>query len=135
MENDNKYPISAMYKLLNIPKSSLCYAKNNLLNDDRNPKGKELSMKIKRELAKQNLTVSRLKICRIMKEDGLVFSSTVKQFKLHKQTCNNAPINNELNQNFNQEKRMNAVVSDLTYVNVDGKWNYISTWSYVNISD
>ena len=30
-----------------------------------------------------------------------------------------------LNRNFKQEKRMNVVVSDLTYVNVGGKWNYI----------
>ena len=62
-----------------------------------------------------------------MKENGLVSSYTVKQFRMHKQTCNNDPVKNELNRNFNQKKRMNAVVSDLTYVNVDGKWNYICT--------
>lgn len=62
-----------------------------------------------------------------MKENGLVSNYTVKQFKLHKSTCNNDPIKNELNRNFNQEDRMNVIVSDLTYVNVAGKWNYICT--------
>lgn len=60
-----------------------------------------------------------------MKESVLVSSYSVKQYKVHKQTCNNDPIDNELNRNFNQEKRMKVVVSDLTYVNVGGKWNYI----------
>ena len=62
-----------------------------------------------------------------MKEKGLVSNYTVKQFKLHKPTCNNDLIKNELNRNFKQKERMNVIVSDLTYVNVDGKWNYICT--------
>ena len=60
-----------------------------------------------------------------MKENGLVSSYTVKQYKIHRSSCNNDDVNNELNRQFNQEKRMNVVVSDLTYVNVAGKWNYI----------
>ena len=62
-----------------------------------------------------------------MKEKGLVSNYTVKQFKLHKPTYNNDLIKNELNRNFKQKERMNVIVSDLTYVNVDGKWNYICT--------
>ena len=59
-----------------------------------------------------------------MQENGLVSSYTVKQYKVHHSTCNNDNIENRLNRNFNQEERM-KVVSDLTYVNVGGKWNYI----------
>ena len=62
-----------------------------------------------------------------MKKNGLISNYTVKQFKLHKPICNNDPIKNELNRNFKQKERMNVIVSDLTYVNVDGKWNYICT--------
>ena len=62
-----------------------------------------------------------------MRENGLVSNYTVKQFKLYKPTCNNDPIKNELDRKLEQEKRMNVVVSDLTYVNVAGKWNYICT--------
>ena len=60
-----------------------------------------------------------------MQENGLVSSYTVKQYKVHHSTCNNDNIENKLDRNFNQEERMKVVVSDLTYVNVDGKWNYI----------
>lgn len=60
-----------------------------------------------------------------MKENGLVSNYTVKQYKIHSTTCNNDKIDNILDRQFNQEKRMNVVVSDLTYVNVAGKWNYI----------
>ena len=59
-----------------------------------------------------------------MQENGLVSSYTVKQYKVHHSTCNNDNIENRLNRNFNQEERM-KIVSDLTYVNVGGKWNYI----------
>ena len=62
-----------------------------------------------------------------MKEKGLVSNYTVKQFKLHKPTYNNDLIKNELNRNFKQKERMNVIVSGLTYVNVNGKWNYICT--------
>lgn len=60
-----------------------------------------------------------------MQENGLVSSYTVKQYKVHHSTCNNDNIENRLNRNFNQEKRMKVVVSDLTYVNVGDKWIYI----------
>ena len=60
-----------------------------------------------------------------MKENGLVLSYTVKQFKVHQPTCNNDKVSNVLNREFDQDKRMNVVVSNLTYVNVAGKQNYI----------
>jgi len=60
-----------------------------------------------------------------MKENGLVSTYTVKQYKVHKQICNNDKIDNKLKRNFNQEERMKVIVSDLTYANVVGKWNYI----------
>lgn len=60
-----------------------------------------------------------------MQENGLVSSYTVKQYKVHHSTCNNDNMENKLDRNFNQEERMKVVVSDLTYVNVGGKWNYI----------
>ena len=34
-------------------------------------------------------------------------------------------IENKLNREFNREEKLDVVVSDLTYVNVQGKWNYI----------
>ena len=129
-----------MCQLLDIPRSSLYY---HLKNDSQKKKHDDSNLtelikeifkksrnnygtrKIKVELAKRGHTVSKRRIGRIMKENGLVSSYTVKQYKIHRSSCNNDDVNNELNRQFNQEKRMNVVVSDLTYVNVAGKWNYI----------
>ena len=140
LSNSYKYPISAMCKLLNISSSSLYYAKNKpakkynaeeekltqhikeIFKNSRNNYG---SRKIKVELKKKGIIASKRRIRRIMKENGLVSTYTVKQYKVHKQTCNNDKIDNKLKRNFNQEERMKVIVSDLTYVNVAGKWNYI----------
>ena len=50
--------------------------------------------------------------------NGLVSNYTVKQFKIHKATCNEDNIENKLNREFNRDKKLDVVVSDLTYVNV-----------------
>lgn len=81
--------------------------------------------KIKRSLIKSDLQVSRRKIGRIMKKLGLVSKYTVAQFKPQKQKCNEEPIKNELNRKFNGQAPYAVVVSDLTYVRVNYKWNYV----------
>ena len=119
-----------MCKLLNISSSSLYYAKNKpakkynaeeekltqhikeIFKNSRNNYG---SRKIKVELKKKGIIASKQRIRRIMKENGLVSTYTVKQYKVHKQTCNNDKIDNKLKRNFNQEERMKVIVSDLTY--------------------
>lgn len=65
------------------------------------------------------MVVSRRRIGRIMKQLGLVSNYTVSQYKPYKQTCNEAPIKNELQRQFKQEEQLAVVVSDLTYVRVE----------------
>ena len=60
-----------------------------------------------------------------MSKYGLVSNYTIKQFKVHKATCNNENVANIVNQEFDNRNHLEVVVSDLTYVNVRGKWNYI----------
>lgn len=91
-----------MCKLLNISRSSLYYAKNKpakkynveekltqhikeIFKNSRNNYG---FRKIKVELKKKGIIASKRRIRRIMKENGLVSTYTVKQYKVHKQTCN-----------------------------------------------
>ena len=83
--------------------------------------------KIKKELAKlaEPKQVSRRRIGRLMREMGLVSNYTVAQFKPHKSSINEAPIKNELQREFNQDKQLAVVVSDLTYVRVGKKWHYV----------
>lgn len=81
--------------------------------------------KIKVELKKFDIIVSRRRIGRLMKQNGLVSVYTVAQYKVHKTKCNESDIKNELNRKFQKESPMEVVVSDLTYVRVAGQWNYI----------
>ncbi|SJZ82926.1 Integrase core domain-containing protein [Selenihalanaerobacter shriftii] len=60
-----------------------------------------------------------------MKKYGLVSSYTVKQYKVHSTKCNEEKIKNIVNREFDRDQTLDVVVSDLTYVNVKGKWNYI----------
>jgi len=81
--------------------------------------------KIKKKLQKSDFQISRRRIGRIMKKLGLVSKYTVAQFKPHKQKCNEDPVKNELNRKFNGQAPYAVVVSDLTYVRVNYKWNYV----------
>lgn len=69
--------------------------------------------------------VSRRRIGRIMKQEGLVSSYTVAQFKPHVVKCNDDKIENIVDRNFNEQPYLNVVVSDLTYVRVGHRWHYI----------
>lgn len=60
-----------------------------------------------------------------MKGNGLVSVYTIAQFNVHKSHWYEAVTPNYLNREFNPEIPFKAVVSDLTYVQVTGKWNYI----------
>lgn len=81
--------------------------------------------KIKVKLMEQGFIVSRRRIGRIMKQQGLVSTYTVAQYKPCKAASNDAATANVLNREFKQEKRKRFVVSDLTYVKVQNKWHYI----------
>jgi len=83
--------------------------------------------KIKKELGKLNYQVSRRRISRIMKENGLVSNYTVAQFKVHPAACNQSPTPNIVDRDFNDRKKLEVAVSDLTYVRVGNKWNYVCT--------
>lgn len=130
-----------MCKFLGITRSLIYYhlnkedAKNNLETEElleekvkeifRKSKNAYGSRKIKVELEKQDITVSRRKICRIMKKHALISSYTVKQYKVEKTTCNNKAIRNKVDRHFNNRESLEACVSDLTYVRVGNSWNYI----------
>ncbi|MCA1013037.1 IS3 family transposase, partial [Halobacillus halophilus] len=135
--NRHKYSVSAMCDVLQLPKSTYYYeAKQRdtkqeeelavLLTDifqaSRQSYG---TRKIKVELEKEGRTVSRRRIGRIMKEQGLVSKYTVAQYKPTKTTCNESNVTNVLNREFVQDQRLKVVVSDLTYVRVANNWHYI----------
>ena len=49
----------------------------------------------------------------------------VAQYKVHKTTFNESVIQNVIKREFERETPLEVVVSDLTYVRVAGRWNYV----------
>ncbi|UOQ49615.1 IS3 family transposase [Gracilibacillus caseinilyticus] len=131
--NSHKYSVSAMCTVLQISRSTYYYEAKirdnqneeltalivEIFKNSRNIYGQR---KIKKELLKLGWKVSRR---RIMKEQGLVSKYTVAQFKPRKTTVNESEVGNTLNREFNPDKELKVVVSDLTYVRVNQKWHYI----------
>lgn len=129
-----------MCKLLKVSRSLVYYHLNNretnYSNDDleikkniikifRKSKNNYGTRKIKVELAKLGHQVSRRRIGRIMKDNSLVSNYTVAQFKVGKAPCNEAKTANLVDRDFDDRKKLEAVVSDLTYVRIGNRWSYI----------
>lgn len=124
-----------MCKILKISRSLVYYKPKNQRKDKelenhiirifKESKNNYGSRKIKVELGKIGYQVSIRRIRKYMDLNGLVSNYTVKQFKVNKATCNEDKVENKLKREFNREEKLDVVVSDLTYVNVKGKWNYI----------
>lgn len=124
-----------MCRALNIPRSLVYYKKkarvyntkleNAVIRVFRESKNNYGSRKIKVELEKQSIIASRRKVREIMNKYRLVSNYTVKQYKVHKTRCNEEKVENIVNRNFDNRDDLEIVVSDLTYVNVAGKWHYI----------
>lgn len=124
-----------MCKVLNISRSTYYYEAKNKADESaltaeivevfKQSRRNYGTRKIKIELAKRDLRVSRRRIGRIMKQEGLVSSYTKAQFRPHVDKCNEAPTQNIVNRAFQNQTEYNVVVSDLTYVRVGLSWHYI----------
>lgn len=124
-----------MCKILKISRGMIYYdfktkGKNSLVDNTiiqifRKSKNNYGTRKIKIELERLGFNLSRKSISNIMKRYSLVSNYTVKQFKVHNSKCNEENISNIVKRSFNNRNLLEVVVSDLTYVNVGGKWNYI----------
>ncbi|WP_143151334.1 IS3 family transposase [Tepidibacter formicigenes] len=133
--NRHKYTISAMCKVLRISRNLVYYIpkeksfdsklENEIITIFKKSRNNYGTRKIKKELDKKGHQVSRRRIGRIMKKYDLVSNYTVKQYKVYKSKCNEEKCENVVNREFDRKESMEVVVSDLTYVNVKGKWNYI----------
>ncbi len=76
-------------------------------------------------LENQEIYLSRRKIKEIMNKHNLISKYTKLSFKNHNNKVNDEKITNLVNRNFNNRLKNEVIVSDLTYVQVNGKWNYI----------
>lgn len=83
------------------------------------------SRKIKICLNNEGITLSRRRIRRIMKRLNLVSVYQKATFKPHSRGKNEAPIPNHLDRQFKQERPLQALVTDLTYVRAGNRWAYV----------
>ena len=133
--NRHKYCISAMCSVLKVSRNRYYYkeketkdetpleeAVQRAFEENRSLYG---SRKLKKVLAKKGIVISRRKICRIMKHRGLESAYTRKKYRNHSKKCNESVIPNLLDRQFNGQEQFAVVVSDLTYVRVGQKWQYV----------
>lgn len=125
-----------MCDVLNIPRRTYYYESKikenqpneftneviNAFKDNRKAYG---TRRINKYLA-QGINLSRRRIGRIMRINGQVSRYTVAKYKIHKDTCKEAKVANIVGRNFDNKEHLDVVVSDLTYVSVNGKWIYMS---------
>ncbi|MEW4354987.1 IS3 family transposase [Streptococcus pneumoniae] len=133
--NKKNYSISAMCRCLNIPRSSYYYKAVEAISEAGleekikriflESKSRYGARKIKKCLQVQGINLSRRRISRIMKRLNLVSVYQKAAFKPHAKGKNEASIPNLLARQFHQEKPLEALVTDLTYVRVGKRWAYI----------
>jgi transposase InsO family protein len=133
-----------MSKLLKVPRSLVYYhinkraevnkiseeeiqLENEIIDIFRKSRNNYGTRKIKRELKKRKIKASRRKIARIMEKYSLISNYTVASYKPKKSKCNEEKIENLVNRSFKDRDKLEVIVSDLTYVRVGSKWNYICT--------
>jgi putative transposase len=133
--NAHKYPVLQMCKVLKISRSTYYSYKESefnkdplndlvvkIFNENQHVYG---TRKLKVELAKLNHTVSRRRIARIMRINGLVSAYTIKKYRPQKDHVNNENQPNIVDREFDGRSQFGVIVSDLTYVRVGNDWNYI----------
>lgn len=124
-----------MCKVLKLSRSSFYYNpipkeidsefENAVIDEFHKSRNNYGTRKLKIVLARCGIYASKRRIGKVMKKYDLVSNYTLKLKKTKKHNVNNDDISNIVNRDFDNRKPLEVVVSDLTYVRVDGKWNYI----------
>ena len=136
--NAGKYPISAQCEVLGVPRSTYYWVlghpeaepapdpiEQDVVDAFESGRREYGAPRIKRALARRGVVASRRRIARIMKARGLVSSYTKAKFKPARTKANEAELPNILNREFDGYAPHTHIVSDLTYVRVGRRWNYV----------
>ena len=125
-----------MCKILKISRGMIYYSykevsinseyENKIIEIFRDSRKNYGTRKIQKELLnKYDIKISRKYIGKCMNKYNLVSNYTKKLYKKQNNKCNEDNIKNILNRDFNVDKIMTVMISDLTYVNVKGVWCYV----------
>jgi transposase InsO family protein len=81
--------------------------------------------RIKVELSKNNKQVSRRRIARIMRQENLVSKHTKSKYKPLETEAVQSEHKNIVNQEFDNRSERDVIVSDVTYIMINGEWHYL----------
>lgn len=87
--------------------------------------GRYGSRKIKASPGRSGVTVSRRRVCHIMRENGLFSAYGRKRFKVHPGAVNEADVPNVVARGFGGRAPRTHISSDLACVRVGASWNYV----------
>ncbi|WP_157886472.1 IS3 family transposase [Planococcus versutus] len=143
-QNQHLYSVSAMCTVLQIARSTFYYETSvsvekahqkaqaeqelkdelwAIFHENRRVYG---TRKLKKELAnRKKWVISRRRIGRLMASLGIQSKYALPSYKPMVTPPNEATYRNVLNRQFNPAAKNAVLVSDLTYVKVGGRWNYI----------
>ena len=136
--NEGRYPISAQRGLLGVARSTHCSMRSRAdrpaAPDPAAPavvaahaasKGRYGSRKIKASPGRSGVTVSRRRVCRIMRENGPVGAYGRKRSRVRPGAADEADVPNVVARGFGGRAPRTHICSDLAYVRVGTSWNYV----------
>ncbi|WP_424527449.1 DDE-type integrase/transposase/recombinase [Spiroplasma endosymbiont of Glossina fuscipes fuscipes] len=127
--NKEKYKITNLCKTLKVARSTKLsqaqHIDNIIISIFLKSRKNYGTRKIKVILAQQNIILSRIKISQIMQKYNLISNYTKIKYKHHNNKDITYKYNNLLNQDFDNYKLHEVVVSDLTYVWINNQWYYV----------
>ncbi len=110
------------YKEVEIKEDERCQEVIQVFHENQKVYG---TRKIQAVLKKKGILLSRRRIGRIMKKQGLISTYTVKKYRVVSRKCNEAKIENRVDRQFSERSKREVLVSDLTYVQVGQRWHYL----------
>jgi transposase InsO family protein len=124
-----------MCRVLNVPRSTFYYKEspksidteleNAVIEEFKRSRNNYGVRKLKVKLAQRKLTVSKKRIGKIMKKYNLISNYTLRKSNKRKSLVNADNIANVVDRAFDNRRKYDVVVSDLTYIKIAGKWYYL----------
>lgn len=135
--NAGRYPVSAQCRILGVAKSTYYWMLGHPETVRTDPREADVervwrdggkvygARKIKAQLRREHIVMSRRRINRIMKAKGMTSSYSKARYRPHPAGLNDDPAPNLLAREFDGYRPRTHIASDLAYVRVGNGWAYV----------
>ncbi|WP_392558939.1 IS3 family transposase [Orbus mooreae] len=136
-QNKHRYSLRSLCRCLHVTRNQFYYQRRMVpyqQNETLCDKVSEVfdlnyrvygTRRLQAELKRQGIALSRRRIGRIMKEKELVSKYTCKKYRIDAEKSNESIVSNALDREFEVGQKRKVLVTDLTYVRVKQRWNYL----------